>query len=317
MEYEFLVADCHPEGGIYRYLMSNGKTRLVGKLSIAEPMYMQIENEKLYIIIKAIDGAEESGLITYDICGNEFVNPSEIISTKGMVACHLWVSDSEVYCANYVSGSVIKMPDRLVELEGAGPNLPRQDKPHMHYITKTFDGYILAVDLGTDSIITYDTDMNELWRSNVPAGHGARHLVFSKDNRYVYCINELAATVSVFGYDKGKLDLKGTYESLPRDFDGKNTAAAIRISQDGKYLYVSNRGHDSITVFEIAGEELILRSITPCGGKSPRDFNVFNGQIICTNEESGNVTVFNVDGEKIEYMGEIMGLKRPLCVIEI
>lgn len=318
LKHDFLVADCSEDGGIYKYTQTADGIKQVSKLPIFMPMYMAIENDKLYVITKKADkNSLESGLISYDIKGGEFVNVYEMQSTKGEVACHLAVHNGTVYCTNYTSGSIIKMPDKLVVLKGHGPHHTRQTMAHTHYITRTFDGYILAVDLGTDSIITYTEDLEEISRSKVPSGHGARHLAFSKDNKYLYCINELKATVSVFSYTKGHLILKGTYASLPVTFKGENTAAAIRISPDGKYLYVSNRGHDSITAFEIKGEELILRSITPCGGKGPRDFNIIDSHIICTNENSGNVTIFNVDGSKLSLCDEITGLKNPLCVIEI
>lgn len=316
--YDFLIADCDNNGGIYRYRKTENGIEQVAKLSLPMPMYMTIEENKLYVILRnKDDSSSDSGLISYDISGNEFINPSQIQSTKGEVACHLTVCNGTVYCVNYVSGSVIKMPDKLVQLQGKGPHHIRQTKPHTHFVTKTFDNYILVTDLGTDSIITFTEDLEEISRTHVPSGHGARHLVFSKDNKYVYCINELKATVSVFSYINGQLILKGTYASLPVEFKEQNTAAAIRISADGNYLYVSNRGHDSITAFEIKGEDLILRSITPCGGKGPRDFNIIDSQIICTNENSGNVTIFDVNGASLSLCDEITGLKNPLCVIEI
>lgn len=315
-KYRFLVADASEGGGIYKYERKNGKTELISKLELNTPMYMAIEEDKLYVILDRYENSsKESGLVTYDIKDDRFANPSLIYSTKGEAACHLDVWRGQAYCANYISGSVIKIPDTVVIHEGKGADAIRQNKAHTHYIKRTFDGYILAVDLGIDSIITYTEDLKEVSRSKVPDGHGARHLAFSKDNRYVYCINELKATVSVFSYNSGRLSLKGTYESIPADFKGKNTAAAIRVSEDGNYLYVSNRGHNSITAFEINGEDLILKSITSCRGEGPRDFNIIGGEIICTNENSGNITIFDVNREKLTFCGEITGLKRPLCVI--
>lgn len=313
---EFYIADCVKNGGIYKYSFDGKRAEFISKKEMDFPMYMAKAGERLYIPLRYMEGSKESGVISFKITGSELTEPSAVQSTHGECACHIAVDNGNIYCANYISGSVCKLPDTLIVHEGHGPNTPRQDKAHTHFVMKTFDGYILAVDLGMDTVFTYTTDLEEVSKSKIPDGHGARHLVFSKDNRYVYCINELAATVTVFSYNDGRLTPKGTYRSLPEDFHGANTAAAIRISGDGKYLYVSNRGHDSITAFEIDGEELILKSITPCGGKGPRDFNIIGDFLICTNEGTGNVTIFSVDKEKLAFIEEIDGFGGPLCVIE-
>lgn len=313
---EFFIADCIKKGGIYRYSFDGKKSEFIAKTELDFPMYMVKADDRLYIPLRYMENSKKSGVISFAIEGKELTEPSKVQSTHGECACHIAVAGDDIYCTNYLSGSVCKLPDTLVVHEGHGTNMPRQDMAHTHFVMKTFDGYVLAVDLGLDTIFTYTPDLKEVSRSKVPDGHGARHLVFSKDNRYIYCINELAATVTVFLYEAGKLTPKDTYASLPTDFVGENTAAAIRISADGKYLYVSNRGHDSVTAFEIDGEKLILKSITPCGGKGPRDFNIIGDFLICTNEGTGNVTIFDLDKDKLTFLDEISGFGDPLCVIE-
>lgn len=316
--YSVYIASCDAEGGIYRYEMDDrGRLTYATRKVLDRPMYLAIENSKLYAILRQPFDNNESGLITYDInADGDLINSSELISTKGEVACHLAVDRGTVYCVNYITGNVIKMPDKIVKHKGKSIHKTRQTAPHTHYVCITPDGkYVLVVDLGLDKIITYTKNMEMLYDASVPQGHGSRHLVFSKDGKTIFCANELESTVSVFDYDNGKLQLRETYSTLPKDYSGISTVAAIRISNDGKYLYVSNRGHDSITCFQLENESLVLKSITPCGGKSPRDFNIIGHYLLCANENSNNVTIFKVDRYRLTKTDSEIKMKCPLCII--
>ena len=134
-------------------------------------------------------------------------------------------------------------------------------------------------------------------------------MVFSADGGILYVVNELVSSVSVFKYD-GELTLLGTYKAAP-DLEG-NTAAAIRLL--GNELFVSNRGHDSIAVFDVKGEKLSLKKYVKTYGQEPRDFDVFGRFFVITNQKSNLVTV--VDRETGARVSSL-GLKEPLCVTEI
>lgn len=312
------IASCVKGGGIYHYTLSeNNVLDFCEKTTLDEPMYMIIRNEKMYILLRQPDEKTNfSGELSIDIdsTGKLFA-PSRIISTKGVVACHLEVSDDNIYAVNYVSGSVIKLPDTLVTHSGHGLHKVRQAAPHTHFVHASPDGkYILVTDLGLDKIFVYDKDLKLVSEVSVPSGHGPRHLAFSSDGKIVYCVNELGSSVSIFSYSDGKLNLKNTISALPKDFSGDNISAAIRIKDN--YLYVSNRGHNSISVFEIKDSyNIVLKECVDCGGNSPRDFNIIDDVLICTNEKSDNVTVFKLNNYIPEIISESeLNIPSPLCV---
>lgn len=312
------IASCVKGGGIYHYTLSeNNVLDFCEKTTLDEPMYMIIRNEKMYILLRQPDEKTNfSGELSIDIDGTgKLFAPSRIISTKGVVACHLEVSDDNIYAVNYVSGSVIKLPDTLVTHSGHGLHKVRQAAPHTHFVHASPDGkYILVTDLGLDKIFVYDKDLKLVSEVSIPSGHGPRHLAFSSDGKIVYCVNELGSSVSILSYSDGKLNLKNTISALPKDFSGDNISAAIRIKDN--YLYVSNRGHNSISVFEIKDSyNIVLKECVDCGGNSPRDFNIIDDVLICTNEKSDNVTVFKLNNYIPEIISESeLNIPSPLCV---
>lgn len=308
------IASCNKQGGIYRYTLENDGTLIFcEKTDIDQPMYLTLANNKIYALLREpFSNNNESGLISYALNADGSLGiASDIIPTKGIVSCHLTVDKEDAYCVNYLSGNVVKLPDTVITHSGKGPHPTRQTEPHTHYVCVTHDGYVLVTDLGIDQIFTYTKDMEYVSQTSVPSGHGARHLVFSEDKKYVYCANELASTVSVFEYNKGHLSLIDTLNALPDDFKGESTAAAIRAFKNK--LYVSNRGHDSITVFDIDGASIKLDRFIPCGGKEPRDFDVFGDILISTNQSSDNITVIDLKTDKI--IQTIDNIKSPLCVV--
>ena len=308
---KFYVASCEEDGGIYLCEYRDGDAYVVDKTSLCRPMYMTCNKGRLYVILREAFKDKSSGVISYEIVEGVLKNPDDIVSTKGLVSCHLCVMEDDVYCVNYLSGNVIKLPDKVVFHSGKGANPQRQEMPHTHYIN-SFDGkYLLCCDLGTDEIYTYDKNLNELSRVRVPEGHGARHLAYN-DN-YVFCANELKSTISMFEYSDGILKYIDTYDALPYNVDIQSTVAAIRVKDN--YIYVSNRGHDSISVFEILDKKVRFIKTVDCGGKSPRDFNIFGDLLVCANENSNNVTFFEIrDGIPVMVKTELK-IKSPLCVL--
>lgn len=308
------ILSCETGGGIYHYLFANGKFQFIDKTSIDRPMYAIIRDNKMHVILREIDKETHfGGILSFDIDENRsLINPTEIESTNGIVPCHLEVTDKGNFVVNYLSGNVVKIGEQTVTHSGEGIHYTRQEAPHTHYVCASPDKkYILCTDLGIDTIFIYDSHLNEEFTVKVPDGSGARHLCFSEDGKYLYCVNELSNDVSVFEWNNGKPILKGTYSAIP-DFKGQSTAAAIRIK--GEYLYISNRGANTISRFKIAGDKLELLENTYCGGKGPRDFNIIDDYIICTNENSNDVTVLKLENGKPVLTGERLEIGSPLCV---
>lgn len=311
--YNIYIASCESDGGIYKYtLAENDSVTFDDFISADRPMYMIKEINKMYVLLKRPFKTGDSGLMSFDIGKRgELFGPSGIISTKGMDACHLCCVEGEIYCVNYSSGNLIKMPDKTVQHFGSSVNAKRQEMPHTHFID-SFDGrYLLCTNLGTDEIYVYDKNLKQISLSKVPAGHGPRHLAYC--DGYVYSANELESTLSVFEYKNGFLNYITTVSVLPKNFKGENTVAAIRIKNG--LCYVSNRGHNSVSVLKISGGNAFLVDSVSCGGKSPRDFNIIGNTLICTNELSDNVTFFSLENGIPKKQDMELKIKSPLCVI--
>lgn len=309
------IAACDENGGIYHYKTDGENIVFCEKTDLRYPMYMEILNNKMYVIVRDGENSKDSAYCTFDITDDaSLVNRSDFTSTLGEVACHLCVNGDTVYAANYISGSVFMSPDKADIHSGTGVNLPRQDKPHCHFTALTPDGkYVLSCDLGLDTIFTYDLSLNVVSTAKVPEGSGCRHLAFSDDGKHVFCVNELSSDVSVFKYNDGHLNYLSTYPALPADFKKKNTAAAIRVNKG--YLYVSNRGHNSIAVFKICGDVLEPAEFYSCRGEGPRDININGDLLFSTNEQTNDVTLFKIKDGKPEFIKVLDTMPDPLCVI--
>lgn len=311
--YNIYIASCNENGGIYHYILGeNGKLTQKGFTPMDRPMYLKVHNGKMYILLRApFESNAESGLICYDIDRKgALTNPSQIISTKGEVACHLEVNDDKIYCVNYISGSIVSLPDgKLVKHRGKGVNAKRQESAHTHFVCETPDKKYLAVtDLGLDTVFLYDKELNCISKAKVPDGHGVRHLIF--DEEYCFSANELESTLSVFRYNNGKLEIADTVSLLPEDFSDESTASAIRLENDR--IYVSNRGHNSISVLEYKNSKLKNLGTFSSFGAFPRDFDIIGNYIISTNELSNSVTV--LDKETKECI-DTVEVTSPVCVV--
>lgn len=313
--YNIYIASCAKDGGIYQYrLYDNGSLRFENFTQMDKPMYMAVENNSMYVLLRSpFPENNESGLVVYDMFSDgKLKTASDIISTKGEVACHLSVNNGNVYCANYISGSVIKMPDKLIKHKGKGIHPTRQESPHAHYVGFTPDKeFVCAVDLGLDTVFLYNKDLEFVSKVQVPTGHGARHLVFSDDGKYCFVANELQSTVSVLEYKKGELKYINTVSCLPKDYTGETTASAIRFNNN--YVYVSNRGLDSISVLMHKNGSLVYKDTYNCNGNFPRDFCILGNYIICTNEKSNNIAVLDKHNFNVVYTEN--NVKSPICVV--
>ena len=308
------VAGCDKEGGIYSVrLCDDGKCEIINKTPCDRPMFLAKENGYLYV---TIHGDDEGVIGRYKIGENGALSDYEELGTSGgLCSCHICVNNGDVYSANYVSGSISKVSGKVVQYEGGGVNLPRQDGPHAHFVCVTPDKkYLMAVNLGNDTVYTYDLALNEISTAKVPDGEGCRHLAFSDDGKICYCANELKSSVTVFLYDDGVLTRKETYSTLPSDFAEKNTVAAIRY-KDG-YLYITNRGHNSVAIFKASGEKLVRENIAGIGGNFPRDMDIFGDIMVVTNQHTNDVTFLKIEGSDAELLESKLEIPNPLCVIE-
>lgn len=273
------------------------------------PTYLAFaQNGQLYTV-----GAEgdKGGVAAFDA---DF-SPLNHVVEIGAPLCYVAVDETRnlVYGANYHKGQILvykRQADGSLTLadvaqhEGSGPH-ENQASPHVHYTDLTPDKYLVTCDLGTDEVVTYDvSDEGKLSRLDsykAASGAGARHIVFHPTQKIAYLMCELNSTVEVLIYDGvGHFEHLQTISTLPDSHKDFNGTAAIRISADGKFVYGSNRGHDSIVVYKVLADgSLELVEYVPTNGKNPRDFNLTpdNKHLIAVHQDSDNATVFKRDAE--------------------
>lgn len=225
-------------------------------------------------------------------------------------------------------GSLSPRASRLVPTGTLGPRKQRQDKVHPHSVTFSPDNrFVYVCDLGVDRIFRYRPDpatatLTPAGETATAPGAGPRHSKFSADGKFLYVINELDSTVATYAVEAdGALTARQAISTLPEGFAETNICAEIRISPDGRFVYGSNRGHDSLAVFarDAADGTLRLVEIVPCGGKHPRNFNLSpDGRwLVCANRDTNNLVVFRVDptSGRLTPTGHGATVFQPVCVL--
>ena len=300
------------KGGIHAYeLLGNGSLKQAGYFPCDRPMYaVKCEKGLCVLLRQPFKNSENSGYFFVD---KSLQTATEIKDAKGVVACHLCVDKDDVYIVNYLSGNIVKNGEVIAQRTGKSAHPTRQTEPHTHFVGQTPDGYLAVCDLGTDMLAFYDKNLQLISETKVPSGYGIRHLTFAKDGRYIYAVNELVPSISIFSYKGGKAELTNTVKIDCKN--EKTNGAAIRLSKDGKYLYISLREENVICVYEINDENLTLIQTMDCGGDSPRDFNIFGDYLFCANEKSNSITFFRLDNCENADEKEVVMLKSPLCIL--
>lgn len=260
----------------------------------------------------------------------------------GAAPCHLSVHPSGKYLltANYQSGNlvvhpiadggVLREPCHVVQHSGSGPNPQRQEGPHTHQALPDPSGrHVLAVDLGTDSVYVYDFDADSghlALRHEIPlrAGAGPRHLAFHPDGERAYVINELASSITEFGYDAdtGVLEPGRTLSTLPPDYGRPNLAAEIVVTPDGRFVFGSNRGYDSIAVFraDSSDGEFRLVDIRPAVVAGPRHIALSpDGRVLfAAGQRSNDVQAFDIaDNGDLTSLREPVPTPTPVCILPV
>lgn len=311
---DLYFACCDVKGGIMHYVKDRDRYIFRDFTPCDRPMYIDIDGSVMHVLLRApFSYCDHSAVLDFGINSDGSLSPvGTMKDTNGIVACHLCHAFGKVYYTNYLSGSVSSSAGELSVHEGCGKNPIRQEAPHTHYIAASPDGkYLLNTDLGLDMIFVYDKELRIISTANVPEGHGPRHLAYSCDGRFVFCVNELMSTVSVFKYDNGILTLQSTVSALIEK-NADCTAAAIRNKDDR--IYTSHRGNNEISVFAWRNEKLIMLGSYTCGGDSPRDIMPVENHIICANQMSDSVTFLDINGDCPELLNTVIKMPSPICI---
>lgn len=256
------------------------------------------------------------------------------------IPAHLSVHPSGkwVLVANYGGGNVVLYPvnadgslgaaSDVAQHTGTGGDPKRQKEPHAHsFVLDAAGNYAFAPDLGIDKVMIYklDTKNGKLLANGFAAtkpASGPRHFDFHPNGKFGYVINELDSTVTAFAYDKaqGKLSEIQNVSTLPAGFTGTTYCADIHVHPSGKFLYGSNRGHDSIVIYGVDAQtgKLTLIGHEPVQGKWPRNFGLDpTGQwLLVANQNTDNIAVFRIDQQsgKLNFTGKQIQISAPVCV---
>ncbi len=264
------------------------------------------------------------------------------VPSRGADPCYITVDKTGKYVlvANYTGGSVTVFPvlpdgklgeaSAFIQHNGHGTNPQRQEKAHAHSIDLSPDNrFAMVDDLGLDELFVYKfNSVNGSLTPNSPPfarldpGSGPRHFVLSPTGKFAYVISEMKSTVTAFSNDEktGKLHPLQTISALPKDFTGQNDDAEIQMHPSGKFLYASNRGSDTITVFAIDPGKGTLTPVeyTPTQGKVPRSFEIDpTGRFLfAENQKSDNIVVFRIDAKtgRLTPTGKVLEVASPVCV---
>jgi len=323
---------------VYEFDVSSGDFKLKNSSeNVVSPSYLSVSADNKFIYAVNENGKESAvSAFGYNSKSGKvsFIDKNDAL---GADPCHLINDSKNVLVANYSGGNIVvfkKKPDggitkvqQLIQHEGKGPNVARQEKAHVHMVVFSPDKkFVLSNDLGLDKVFIYKynpNSANEILTLketvDVKAGSGPRHLTFSKDGKFVYLIQELDATLTTFSYDKsGSLKVIAETSILPKGFTGGTGAAAIKISPDGNFLYVTDRvDANNISVYKVLknGSIELVEQLSTLG-KGPRDFAIdpTGNYLLIGHQYTNDIVIFKRDkttgkltdtGKKIELCSPV------------
>ena len=332
----------------YRFQPANGTISPLGAVGeTPSPSFLAIHpNRQVLYAVNEHDGDEKiqtvSAFAIDQATGQlAFLNK---VSSRGSGPCHLVVDKTGKYViiANYGSGSVAVLPIQkdgrlgeataFIQHEGSSIDPARQKGPHAHCIALSPDNrFVFVADLGLDKVLIYRFNAlkgtltpNNPAFAKVKAGSGPRHLAFHPNGKFFYVNSEMGSLVTVFTYGPtaGTLREIQTVSTLPEGFSGQSTTAEIQVDRAGKFLYVSNRGHDSIAVFAINPVKGTLTPVehVPTQGKTPRNFSLdpTGAYLLAANQNTDNTVLFRVDAKtgRLTPAGQTLtDAGSPVCIV--
>ena len=331
--------------GIYRSVLNTETSELsdpVLAVKAENPSFLEIHPSGK--LLYAVSESGRTGTVSaYAIDGN--TGNLKLLNSRpsgGSGPCHVNIdyAGKNVLVANYGSGSASVIPIKsdgslaeptgVVQHEGSSVNPQRQKGPHAHSVNLSPDNrFAFVADLGLDKIMIYKLNVekgtitaNDPAFAKVKPGAGPRHFTFGADGRYAYVINEMGGTVTAFTYEpaSGALAEIQTITTLPDGFAGSSSCAEVRVHPGGRFLYGSNRGHDSIAVYRIDPAKGTLGFVEHerAGIKTPRNFNIDPTGRFClvANQGGNSVVVFRIDQKtgSLEPTDNKISIGRPVCI---
>jgi 6-phosphogluconolactonase len=333
---------------VYRYDPGNAQLTSIGLAAQAiNPSFLAVHpnHQFLYAVNEVGDyKGQKSGAVSafaIDHASGKLTLLNQVAS-GGADPCYITVDKTGkfVLVANYTGGSISVFPIRqggslgeasaFVQHTGHGTNPQRQEGPHAHSIDLSPDNrFAIVDDLGLDETLVYKFDSvkgsltpNDPAFAKADPGAGPRHFALHPNGKFAYVINEMGDTVSVFSFEpaNGVMHSVQTISTIPKGFTKQNDDAEIAIHPSGKFLYASNRGHDSIAVFAVDPDKGTLKLVEYAStkGQSPRHFEIdpTGSFLFAENEKSDNIVVFHIDTGtgRLKPTGKTLEVGQPVCV---
>ena len=311
---------------------------------VANPFFLALSSDGKYLYSN--HSTNFGGKVPEEVAAFEIVGRSGELkalnrsSAKGTVTCYVDIDDTgrAAVAANYGSGSTVSFPVKadgsLGEaksfFEHLKPGADPKTKSHAHAaVVGPDNAHVYVPDLGLNRVLVYKLDAAtaELTPADppyteMPEGAGPRHLTFHPGGKIAYVINEHGNSVTALDFDAatGALTVKQTLSTLPADFTGKSYCADLKITPDGRFLYGTNRGHDSIAIYGLADDgRLTLVGIEPSLGIGPQNLAITadGGWLLCANMPGKNVAVFRIDAKTgtLKSAGTPTELASPSCIM--
>jgi len=333
---------------LYRLNLTSGELKHVATTKgVKDPSFLALDPGRRYLYavneVEEFAGKKSGALSAFAV--DQRTGELRLLNQQpslGGAPCYVVVDQTGrfVLVANYVGGNVAVLPTNsdgslgeatdVKQDLGSSINVERQEGPHAHCIVlDPANRFAYACDLGADKIMIFrfDERRGKLIPNTMPSvqakpGAGPRHLTFHPGGKYAYVINELHATITAFAHDQIRGDLKEvqTIPTLPADFTAANTSADIHVSPDGRFLYCSNRGHDSIAAFMIEpwNGKLTFIAHESTGGKTPRNFAIdpTGAFLLVANQNSDNIVTFRRDMKtgRLSRTGQVVEVPSPVCL---
>jgi 6-phosphogluconolactonase len=328
---------------VYNYNTETGELSAVGSAESDNPSFLAIHpsGKYLYAIneISEINGEKAGGISAFAIADSGELSALNQQSVKGPGPCHLCIDATGKYAlvANYGGGSVCVLPinedgslqeaSDFIQHDGSSVNERRQKEPHAHSINLDAQNrFAYVADLGMDKVLAYELNLEtgklKLAQTiSVAPGQGPRHFDLHPNGKYAYLINEIGNTVNAYNYDAttGALIETQSITTLPSGFTERSHTADIHVSPDGKFVYGSNRGHDSIAIYAVS-DDGTLTSVgqESTGGKNPRNFAIdpTGNFLLAANQDTNNIVTFRINKENgtLEKTGTEIEVPRPVCI---
>lgn len=335
------------KGGIEAFHLDvpTGKLTSAGRTpGVPHPFFFAVSADQKYLFsihAKSFGGKEPEEVASFRIESREGrLTEINRRTTRGTASCYVDIHGSRksLLVANYSSGDVISYgvaadgtisePVTFVRHSGSSVNTSRQKEPHAHCFVISPEGkFAYAADLGTDQVLGYRLDSetgtltaNDQPFVSLPPGSGPRHLTFHPNGKWMYVINELLNTITRFSYaaETGVLIERETVPTLPADFKEASYTADLKVTPNGKFLYGTNRGHDSLACYRIADDgKLSLLEIVPSLGKGPQNLAISpdGTLLLCANMAGSNLAVFRIGADgKIASAGQPVEIVSPSCI---